>query len=1654
MKKFLALTVLCAFLAFEHTPIKSDDDDTPLFTLPDDQSESGEPEVIIIDTPSYPNYTKAQESLDTAMRSAPLLALREETLTYKQLDNVTRDNYLSALNYFHQFFTIDFPTTIDAAVSQSNEIITTTQYMIDLCINNLTWLSNKISDAVSQSTRQPYIENHNLLLKLGTTYETEWIKPTEQYVNTNWKQNLYNQFVARRDALFIYTDAIILNKLADVSSKITLSQEEYDHAKQTLVDAETRIKPYVTKSTITFEQAFNVYNGGSTYTAKDIWNMMHRAFAYISYHMQEQLANQMSLDPALFADPQQSSFDPKQELNNLISTTNPNIKKLTSIQRILQDTASAFNCLGCYTASTPLSCACTPQSKESISYSSDAQAGDDSVFAQIANMNVTTISALAEALNDARASQADFTKKLIMLSATKGTTWLNNHLKAAASFLSGFYNQQQGKQSMNNVQLPTLPLQSSYESLKNSLAKAQDYYEQAAYDYNDMLVKTSTATNINGHLVPDSWISYARDAQAVYDYVSAITNKLFINLKNLLNQLENIKQSSDNEDIQASWLKALDYAQQFDQHMQQLRANKGYKACNPFPWYESLAETTKDATKPLTAYVAKILAGPFWQTKIDSSCNEKTGCDDQGLNYVLYATSINAIYPYISDENQKKINRFISTSAGRLLKNAQDALTNAENVDARYAQQRADAESADPTYTENQQALSLWESAAKAAQFALNNAAETTRDQAITLYFTCMDAYQNSNIVRMHQDYLIKQIKIAYTQYAEAKKLGTKAPPQTASTDVLQKLLQPLWNNGTAAAQAYKTSQLDTEEKYNAALKNLDALATIQALAQQLHDTPLIDVKGTQYSVPLLPSLPAITLPDANLMQTRAQLYQNYGVFMLSQALKDQWDANGNRKLITNVTYSNEDITNNPQKIISQFVPIRLQKAASALNQARMFYQKASVISGSSAYAQLDTLNSLSTLAFMIFNTELTAAEPIAPTDDFNTYLPDMAGKVYTRYLLPSWVVPIPDEIYTQYADYLNDPSTYPDILADTLIENCGGLAEMSDADRTALRTEYIKTLKTLIATGTPTKTATYKLGIFVGQYGSTSTSYALFINNYPTLPITNMNMLNTTALETQGTLGIEAYVIGINRIGQYLDMEKRVPDSSEYAFIKTFINQRKTQLMQMCKSAQPSAAYMLYKQASYLTGNTLQSYEKQLLGIQTWNPLQTPPATINSLDTDGKIYYTALQNSPVKNLFKSARLFAFASQEQVPNVVLPPDYNAQLTVKTDALQQFIMYQYITFLQKYLVGNTAADNYQAVSLDIQKAFAEIAQIYKTNQSDSSSKDHFRALYDQQVQNFLYNAFINATDTHNKNYFVAANNLFTIVNLYDQYKINLTQPQRDLANRAGLTAIHYLFKGAAEKFINWYENRAKSAMANGCETFQTDLLDALIYYGLVSAIGATDPSKQQSSKNLEPCNQQQGDDRISFYRKIFGVSIPCPLPDKYTVCKRSRTDCTDNPQFQENNLLDGVSPAVNDYVCTLLKDTCDNDWNAYIYNIYVTPASPNSQALKNMLTGFVEDRLPYTLQRSGNTISITGSSSYAIDQSLADVQRWATRILSMIFGIYSQVVCKGNESTTTCRVNQTTNLANALAARKTAVTQSMSQLFRGSATITCSTTGGR
>jgi hypothetical protein len=464
-----------------------------------------------------------------------------------------------------------------------------------------------------------------------------------------------------------------------------------------------------------------------------------------------------------------------------------------------------------------------------------------------------------------------------------------------------------------------------------------------------MLVKTSTTTNINGRLAPDAWISYARDAQAVYDYVSTINNKLFITLKNLLNQLEDIKQSSDNEDIQASWLKALDYAQQFDQHMQQLKGNKSYKTCNPFPWYEALAETTKDAAKPLTAYVAKMLAGPFWQTKIDGSCNEKTGCDDQGLAYVLYITAVHALYPYMSDENQKKLNQFISTSAGRLFKNAQDAVTNAQNVDAQYAQQRTDAESSTPAYTENPQALSVWESAAKAAQFALENATEATQTQAITLYFTCMDAYQNSNIVRMYPDYLIKQIKIAYTQYAEAKKLGAKAPSQTTRTDMVQKLLQPLWQNAASAAQAYQTSALNTEDAYATALKNLDALASVQALAQQLRDTPLIAAKGTQYSVPLLPSLATINLPDANLMQTRAQLYQNYGTFMFKQALKDQWDANGNRKLIANVTYTKEDITNDPQKIISQFVPIRLQKAASAFNQARIFYQKASATSGSRA---------------------------------------------------------------------------------------------------------------------------------------------------------------------------------------------------------------------------------------------------------------------------------------------------------------------------------------------------------------------------------------------------------------------------------------------------------------------------------------------------------------------------------------------------------------------------------------------------------------------------------------------------------------------------------------------------------------------------------
>lgn len=1701
MKIFTVLLLIlpCLFCVESYEFLRADDDEPIIVYVGDDQSGSQTPSIIsqpdqsapdveVISAFDYPNYINAQIKLNAALGTdQPLIITSQDNLQYGPLTNKTRDNYLSALNYFHQFYTTDIPVTVDATVDTSNEIVSTIQHMIDLCINNLTWLSNNILDALfnrqkakaddavfvitddqpqptvhdQPEIRRPYIDDHNNLLKLGGQYDATWLKPTEQFINKSWKPQLYDQFTTRRDALLIFTSSVILSKLADVSSKLAVSQQEYDHARQIVIDAESRLKPYTAQSTIAFEQMFNVLNGGSTYTAKDIWNNIHRAFAYISYHMQDQIANQMILDTSLFADPKNSSFDPKEELNKLISSSNPNITKLVLIQTMLQDTANAFNCLGCYTATKPLACSCASQNKEAITYSSDAQAGDDSAFAQVANINVSAITNLTNVLNEARSSQTDFSTKILDLTSTKVSTWLSNHLQASASFLSAFYNQQQGKRNMEHLQLPTLPLLSNYETLKNTLTASQTSYEQAAYDYNEMLVKTGTATNINGQLVPESWIAYARDANVIYDALTSIDNKLFIMIKNLLNELESIKQSSDNDDIQASWQKIVVYAQQFDQSMQHIRSTPGYAACNPFPWYESLITTMKETAQPLTAYCTKTLAGPFWQTKIEASCSKDKGCDDQGLNFVLYAQAIQNMYPYLSDASIKTINQFMSTSAGRLLNNAQNAFSNAQNVDVQYQQQRADAEKTTPVYTENAQALSVWESAAKAAQFAIDYATDATRTQAITLYFTCMNAYLNSNIVRMHADYLVRQIQITYTKYAEAKKLAAQAPKQETAAETLtqlQNLLQPLWQTALTAAQTYQASaqKLTTEDAYNSALKNLDVLASIQTLIQQLRNTSLIVASGAQYSVPLLPSLETITLPDASIMQTRAQLYQNYGMFMFKQALAEQWDANGTRKLITHVTYTSDDIVNKPQSVLSQFVPIKLQKAASAFNQARLFYQKAST-TGTSSYAQLDTLNSLSTLAFSIFNTELTSTEPIAPTNEFNAYVPqDMSGKIYTRYILPSWIIPIPDDIYTSYQDYISDTSTYPDIVADTLIENCGGLTDISDADRTKLRTEYINALNKLIKDGTPTQDKTYKLSIFVGQYGASANSYALFINNYPTLPMTTMNMLNTTALETKSTLAIEGYIVGINRLAQYIALEKRVPNGADYTFIQDFITNRKAHLTQLCKSAQPSAAYMLYKQATYLTGSPLKEFEKQLLGIQTQTPLKTPLASIKSLDKDGQKYYTDLQNSSLKNLFANAKLFALAAQDPIANVALSKTDNAQLAVKTDELQQYIMQQYITFLQKYLVGDPAADNYQALSADIQQAFAELAQIYKTSQNDSGSKTNFRILYDQQVQQFLSNAWLNETDVQNKNYFAAANNLFMIVNLYDQYKINLTSLQREIASKAGLTAIHYLFKGAAEKFMHWYENRTKAATASGCETFQTDLLDALIYYGLVSALTSTDSNKTtQSTTNPDPCNQQQGDDRISFYRKIFGINVPCPLPDTYKVCKRSKTDCkTKDPQFQENNLLDGASPDVNDYLCTYLKDTCDSDWSGYVFNKYVKETSPNSQELKKMLTTFVDERLPYALQRSGNIITITGSSNFGVEQSLAALQRWATRILSMIFGMYAETVCKSKESDTQCRVNETTNLANALAARKTAFTQSMSQLFRGSGTITCSTTGGR
>lgn len=1658
------------------------------------------------------NFADGRKALNEALGTELTISIAAEKIDFNPLSTErTLPHYIAALQYFNNFYKKDYvsPVTIDAN-NNSNSVISTIQYMIDNCIGNLNWLSTNIIDAVldrkhpdqyaikvvqmsdeeqqptsptflvegsetqnrsapttssgssktstptikTPSIRQPYIENHKKLIQLGNDYETQWIKPTEKYVDLNWKSSLYYQFIARRDAIILFTSISIIETLTQASiARSNISDEEFSYAREIVLNAEKLLKNDIQNNVSAAADYYNILSSGSQLTLNDIWNNVHRNYALLCANQGQAILMKMAPETNL-GDPQKPNFNVSVELEKLIASDNPNIQTLQRLKNILTDAARSMSCVD----NTNNSIQTTTPKKDCP----QGMLGSDCTLMTMLNNNASTIETIMATISDIKSTPTFEDKTQWLIALNKAylqyydwanntfviVDWLNKHLASTANFLSSINALQQGQKEITFNKDINFPLyDSDAQTLKASVRTVQSYYEKALFGLNQVIIEAIAPQTINGALVPSSWVTYAQDA---YPVIMGINDALKL-LYALLND-----QTFDTNDMQQYWIRTLDYATKFDSAMAQQKQNAHYARINPLPFYDVLSSSMKETNRPLTALIAK-KAIDYWLGKINQIGTTTKACSDEQvkniMHYMINAKTIDTkYYPALSDDNRKRFAKYINTCIETMLHEAQEKLKDAQSLDEQYEDEKDKAVKQEE-YSENPSLIEAWEQAVHTAQFGLDYMIENPQDKnvqtlfktAIDTYFACMDSYIKSNAVRIHPDYMVRQIQLVYAAYSMAEKTKQQDRIDALKNQLKQKI-QPAWDTVNKALSAYQTTvkNVTTSKDYEDAINSLEALSSAQTWLTKLSPLIQIDSTKSQYSIPLFSTeLKPITLPVSDLVMEYAKLNQEYGTFIFKECLTDLW-SNGSRKM------RNELDQKNNQDILAQFVPIKLQKAAKAYTKAMNAY----ITKGSSFYKNVETLNNLKDLAARIFQTEATSVEPIAPTHEFDPYIPqEMAGKVYGRYLLTSLILPIPSDVWDTYKEY-----DEPEILAQTLVGLFHGLSDETDSD--ALIKSYRSAIKALIKTGITAQGTTYKLSITIGQYGSSENSYALFIHNYPTLPVSDMNLLNTAALEAQGELGLEAYIVGLNQLKNYADMKTLIKKGNpSFDFIAAFIETREKVITEQCKSAYLSAAYMLYKQATYVTGATsLTAEEKQLFCAQDIKQLPKIPATIKTLDEgEGLTSFERLQNSPLqfdpsnwsKNLFFKASFFAADAEE-------PPLAEAQqgISVQTTKLaQQKILQSLIAFLKSYLIGDPSANNYQTVSKAMEAAFAQAAN---TASSTDQDKKTFTALYDQQVQRLLENAwFYETADQKNKDLFIASNNLFGVLNFYDQYKDKIEHKdiKMKMAKQVGIIAIYDLLQTAQEKLINWYNHRNEK-QADACATYKTDLFDAVAYFGILSEVSKSDEKKDDASKKTG-CLMDLGNDRISFYYKVFGLNPWCPAPKDFIFCSRTNTKtCKEkNSNFNENTLMDNVNPDINNYFCTYLKDTCYPDISEYIYKTFVPSKSPNEPFAK-FIRGFGEQlgTKPYTLTKTTDgTIQINTAASWSdadITRKLTAIQRWSTRMISIILGLYVQVNC-GENSDKDCRIQTASDFQTSLASRSSALKQSIAQLFRGAATTTCS-----
>lgn len=1657
------------------------------------------------------NLLNGRQALTDALGTEFISSSTLKKLDYNPLSTErTLPLYLRAMQYYQNFYKQDAkPSVIIDANNKSNSVISTIQYMIDACATNLNWLATNILDAVldrkhpdayaisvtimsddeqkstsptflvegsetqghpapttsyespktstpptkTTSIRQPYIENHKKLIELGNEYETKWIKPTEKYVDLNWKSSLYDQFISRRDAIILFTSTSIIQTLTQASiARSTISDQEFSYAREIVLNTEKLLKNEMQNSTSTAADYYNILNTDSQLTLNDIWNNVHRNYALLSANNAQAILMQMTPETNL-GDPQKQNFNVSAELQELIGPDNPNIQTLQRLKNILTNAARSMSCVNHYNNSI--------QTATSIKDCPTDMLGSDCTLMTMLNNNASTIETIMSTISELKSSPnfEDKTQWLVALNKAylqyydwSDNTfvivdWLNKHLASTANFLSSIDALQQGQKEITFNKDINFPLyDSDAQTLKASVRTVQSYYERALFGFNQVITESIAPQTINGTLVPNSWVTYAQDT---YPVIMGINDALKL-LYAMLND-----QSFDTNDMQLYWIRTLNYAVKFDNAMAQQKNNAHYARTNPLPFYDALSTSIKGTDRPLTALIAQ-KAITYWLGKINQLGTTTKACSDAQvksiMNYMINAKTIDTkYYPALSDKDRKNFTMYINTCIETMLNEAQAKLKEAQKLDTQFESDKDKAINQEE-YTENPQLIEAWEQAVHTAQFVLDYLLENPQEKnvktmstgAIKTYFDCMDSYIKSNAVRMHPDYMVRQIQLCYAAYSMAEKIKQQDRIDALKSQ-LKTLIQPTWDTITKALSLYQTTvkNLTTGKDYEDAINNLEALASAQTWLVKL--SPLIQIDSTKshYSIPLFSTeLKPITLPESDLVGVYADLNQQYGTFIFKECLTDLWN-NGSRKI------SNKLDQKNSPEILTEFVPIKLQKAAKAYTRAMNAY----ITKGSDFRKRIETINNLKDLAARIFQTEATSVEPIAPTHEFDSYIPqEMAGKVYGRYLLTSLILPIPSDVWDTYKEY-----DEPEILAQTLVQLFHGLSDETDID--SLTKSYKSAIRALIKTGITAQGATYKMSITTAQYGSSENSYALFIHNYPTLPVSSMNLLNTTALEAQGELGLEAYIVGLNQLKNYEDMKSFIQtDNASFKFIKEFIEARVKAIKEQCKSAYLSAAYMLYKQATYVAGtSSLTADEKQLFCAYDIKQLPKVPTTIKTLDEgEGLTSFERLQNSPLefdpsdwsKNIFFKASFFA-ADAEEAP---LADPYQKELSLRTTKLvQQKILQDLITFLQPYLIGDPSATNYQTVSKAMEAAFAQAAN---TALSTDSDKKIFTALYDQQVQRLLESARFYETDAKNKDLFIASNNLFATLNFYDQYKdkVDKKDIKMKMAKQVGIIAIYDLLQTAQEKLINWYNHRNEK-QDDACASYKTDLFDAVAYFGILSEISKSDEKKDNAPKQAG-CLMDLGNDRISFYYKVFGLKPWCPAPKDFAFCSRTNTKtCLEkNSNFNENTLMDNVNPDVNNYFCSYLKNTCYGDISEYIYKTFVPNQSSNDSFAK-FIRGFAEQlgTKPYTLTKAADGIQINATASWSdadTTRKLSAIQRWATRMISIILGLYVQVTCS-DDSDKDCRIRTAGDFQASLSSRASALKQSIAQLFRGTATVTCS-----